>query len=278
MPAERVLFETHAHTPLCGHAVGEPDEYAAAAARRGLRGIVFTCHNPMPNGYGAASRMGCGQYRAYQTLVADARVALAGAVDVRLGLECDFQPGFEPWLRAQIAEAPLEYVLGSVHAQYPEYRERFGTPADPEFYRRYFDHLALAAESGLFDCLAHPDLVKIVAPERWEVVGLLPWIERSLDRIAATGVALELNTSGARKAPFEVYPGPEILRGVVTRGIPVVVGSDAHTPERVGEGFEAALDALESLGRATVSVFLERTRVDLDLPAARASLLPPGTT
>lgn len=274
MPVEPLMYETHAHTPLCGHASGELVDFARAAAERGLAGVVFTCHNPMPDGYGAGTRMEPEQFGTYQDLVADARWAHAGAVDVRLGLECDYLPGYEPWLRAQIASAPLEYVLGSVHAQYPEYRQRFGTPVEPGFYRTYFDHLAAAAETGLFDCLAHPDLVKIVAPERWDVDACWPWIERSLDRIAATGVALELNTSGTRKAPHEVYPGTAFLRAVIARGIPVIVGADAHAPERVGDGFEEALALLARCGRTTVSVVVQRERVDLDLEAARASLRP----
>src|SRR2546421_9949325 len=38
----------HMHTPLCRHAVGEPTEYAAQAAKLGLREIGFSEHSPMP--------------------------------------------------------------------------------------------------------------------------------------------------------------------------------------------------------------------------------------
>ena len=41
-----MLYEMHMHTPLCKHAIGEPEEYAAMAERRGLAGIAVTCHNP----------------------------------------------------------------------------------------------------------------------------------------------------------------------------------------------------------------------------------------
>jgi histidinol-phosphatase (PHP family) len=267
-----LLYETHVHTPLCGHASGTPSDYATAAGRRGLAGIVFTCHNPMPHGYSAVYRMTENQFTDYLEWVAATRDEHLGAVDVRLGLECDYLPEFEPWLSSQIAGAPLDYVLGSVHAQYPEYRARFGTPDDPYFYRRYFEHLSLAAESGLFDCLAHPDLVKTVAPEHWSFEACRPWVEESLDRVAAAGVALEYNTSGLNKAPFEAYPGTDLLREIVVRDIPVVVGSDAHDPTRVGEGFEAALSTLSRLGCSRVSYFLGRSRIEVGLEAATASL------
>jgi histidinol-phosphatase (PHP family) len=270
MPEEPSLFETHAHTPLCGHAFGEPGEYAAAAAARGLKGIVFTCHNPMPGGYAKASRMKAEEFGRYQESIARTRLEHAGSVDVRLGLECDYVPGLESWLRDQIASAPLEYVLGSVHAQYPEYLAQHWRDDVAAFYRGYFEHLTLAAQSGLFDCLAHPDLVKIVAPDHWDVQACMPWIRRCFDAVAETGVAIELNTSGRNKAPFEVYPGMAILREACVRGIPVVIGADAHRPERVGDAFEQALDLLEAAGYRSVSAFLERQRVDMAITAARA--------
>ncbi len=271
-----VLYETHAHTLLCGHASGTPTDYATAAGQRGLAGIFFTCHNPMPHGYSTEFRMAEHQYAGYLEWVASTRCQHVGSVDVRVGLECDYLPEFEPWLSRQITSAPLEYVLGSVHPQYSEYGARFGSPDGPGFFHRYFDHLALAAESGLFDCLAHPDIVKIVAPDRWSLEACRPWVEACLDRIAATGVAVEYNTSGTLKAPFEEYPGVSFLREVVGRGIPVVIGSDAHDPTRVGEGFESALSTLARVGCNRVSYFLGRSRIDVGVDEALASLRATG--
>lgn len=45
------------HTPLCKHAIGEPEEYAETAIQRGLKGIIFTCHSPMPDGWWSQVRM-----------------------------------------------------------------------------------------------------------------------------------------------------------------------------------------------------------------------------
>ncbi len=67
-----VLYETHSHTPLCKHAIGEPEEYAEAAAARGLRGVIITCHNPMPAGFSPRVRMRADQLDDYVNLVARA--------------------------------------------------------------------------------------------------------------------------------------------------------------------------------------------------------------
>jgi histidinol-phosphatase (PHP family) len=270
--AAPLLYESHSHTPLCKHARGEPEEYAAAAEARGLKGIVITCHCPLPDGISHAVRMAPEQYDDYIALVARAREKFAGRVDVRLGLESDFYPGVEPWLEKLHARVPLHHVLGSVHTQVPDYRAQYFHGDYFAYQQTYFEHLAQSAETGLFDTLAHPDLVKNEAPEEWDFTRIEPFIQRSLDRIAKTGVAMELNTSGVNKALPEINPGPRILAMIRARGIPIVIGADAHRPERVGDGYAAALDQLATLGFREVSFFLERKRQTVSIASALDSL------
>lgn len=267
-----LLYESHAHTTLCKHAVGAPEEYCYHALRRGLRGIVFTCHAPLPNGWSAEVRMADAEFPAYVEMVERAREAFAGRLDVRLGLESDFMPGLEPWLERLHRRAPLHHVLGSVHYQMAFYRERFFTGDIPAYQQTYYEHLALAAESGLFDTLSHPDLIKNERPSEWYFPRIRPHVERALDRIAATGVAMELNTSGLLKAIPEMNPGPAQLRLMRERDIPVVLGADAHRPDRVADGYAAALDQLARAGYDEVNVFLDRRRHAIPLRAARESL------
>lgn len=267
-----LLYESHAHTTLCKHAVGAPEEYCYHALRRGLRGIVFTCHAPLPNGWSAEVRMADAEFPAYVEMVERAREAFAGRLDVRLGLESDFMPGLEPWLERLHRRAPLHHVLGSVHYQMAFYRERFFTGDIPAYQQTYYEHLALAAESGLFDTLSHPDLIKNERPSEWYFPRIRPHVERALDRIAATGVAMELNTSGLLKAIPEMNPGPAQLRLMRERDIPVVLGADAHRPDRVADGYSAALDQLARAGYDEVNVFLDRRRHAIPLRAARESL------
>jgi histidinol-phosphatase (PHP family) len=56
------------------------------------------------------------------------------------------------------------------------------------------------------------------------------------------------------------------------RSIPVVIGSDAHEPERVGDRFLQALKLVEDSGYDRVSYFLNRKRYDVATSDARASL------
>ena len=269
-----VFYESHSHTPLCKHAVGDPAEYAAVAEQRGLKGIIITCHAPLPDGLGIDHRMAPEDFGRYVDLVAAARETFAGRVDVRLGLESDYFPGIERWAEKLHARAPLHHVLGSVHMQVTHYRAKYFTGDFLAYQRTYFEHLAESAETGLFDTLAHPDLVKNEAPHAWDFGRILPDIQRTLDRIARTGVAMELNTSGLNKALPEMNPGPRMLALIRERGIPVVIGADAHRPGRVADRYEEALRLLGEMGFNTVSLFLDRRRREVPIAEALASLRP----
>jgi histidinol-phosphatase (PHP family) len=268
---KRILFDSHMHTPLCKHAVGEPEEYSKVAEARNLRGVIFTCHNPVPD-WGEHVRMAEAEFDTYVAMVERCRQAMAGRVEVLLGLESDFAPGMEAYLERLHKRAPFNYILGSLHPQLAEYKERYYRGDATGYMRGYFHHLTLAAQSGLFDCLSHPDLIKNLFPSKWNVQVMLDEIRTQLDAIAKTGIAMELNTSGLQKAVQEMNPGPEILREMNLRGIPVVIGSDSHMPERVGADFGKALALLESAGYSDVSFFIGRKRQSVKIADAQASL------
>ncbi|MCA9139986.1 MAG: histidinol-phosphatase [Planctomycetales bacterium] len=270
---DRILFESHSHTPLCKHADGDPTEYAAVAESRGLKGLHVTCHNPLPGGFSAAVRMAESEFDTYIDLVAQTTDQWKGRVDVRLGLEADYVEGFEAYLEKQLASADFHFVLGSVHPQIGEFRDRYWQDDLVEVQRIYFDLLAKSAETGLFDSLAHPDLIKNFTSEAWDPVSMLDVIRPALDRIAKTGVAMELNTSGVNKRISEMNPFPEMLREMHDRKIPVTLGADAHTPSRVADGYETAMELLKTVGYTEVNFFLGRQRQTVAIDDALGSLV-----
>ena len=104
----------HMHTPLCRHATGEPSEYAAKALERGLDEIGFSDHSPMPKDDFDDWRMLPGELEDYLERVARARRDFPG-LEIRLGLEVDYIPGQEDWIRELAARHPWDYFIGSVH-------------------------------------------------------------------------------------------------------------------------------------------------------------------
>jgi histidinol-phosphatase (PHP family) len=133
-----------------------------------------------------------------------------------------------------------------------------------EIWTRYFETIGEAARSGLFDILAHPDLVKVwgpAHPERPLPEGdLRRYYELSIDGIAESGVAIEVSTAGLRKRAKELYPAPAFLQMCLEAGAPVALSSDAHRPEDIGADYEAALELLDELGVGELCVFERRAR------------------
>ncbi len=269
---EPILFESHSHTPLCKHAEGHPSEYAATAYRRGLKGLHVTCHNPMPDGFSSQVRMAESEFAQYVDLVAEARDAWSGKVDVRMGLEADYFAGYEAYLERQLGGAEFHFVLGSVHPQLAEFRHRYWDDDLRTVQRTYFNLLAQSAETGLFDSLAHPDLIKNFTSEAWDERSSMDAIRPALDRIARTGVAMELNTSGVLKRIPEMNPFPAMLREMKIRDIPITLGADAHVPTRVGDGYIEAMKLLQTAGYSEVHFFLERKPQPVPIEAALSSI------
>lgn len=227
----------------------------------------------MPNGFSQHVRMRQDQFEDYVELVSKTREEWSGRVDVRLGLEADYFEGSEAFLEKQMASADFHFVLGSVHPQIAEFRTRYWQPEEFEVQQTYFKLLAQSAETGLFDSLAHPDLIKNVTTKVWSPNAIMDDIRHALDRIAATGVAMELNTSGVNKTISEMNPFPAMLKEMCQRNIPVTLGADAHEPDRVADGYEIALQLLLECGFSHVSFFLERKRHEVLIQDALASLV-----
>jgi histidinol-phosphatase (PHP family) len=176
---------------------------------------------------------------------------------VKLGLEVDYAPGREDETREILAPYPWDYLLGSVH-----YIGELAVDGEPrlvdavgveEAWRLYFEELAAAARSDLFDSLSHPDLVKIFGA-RAASFDYGPVV----DAIADSGVAVEVSTAGLRKPVRELYPHPEFLAACRARDVPVTLASDAHSPDVVGRDFDRALELLRAAGYETVTVFERR--------------------
>jgi histidinol-phosphatase (PHP family) len=185
--------------------------------------------------------------------------------DLKLGIEADFVRGGEDRTASLLDAYDFDYVLGSVHflrddAIDMEDFSVWRTGRSPEaIWRAYFEALAQAARSGLFDILAHPDLVKVWGPERPRPEGdLRRYYEPAIEAIAETGIAVELSTAGLRKRARELYPAEGFLALCVAAGAPVALSSDAHRPQDVGADYEQALAALERLGVGELCVFERR--------------------
>jgi histidinol-phosphatase (PHP family) len=187
--------------------------------------------------------------------------------DLKLGIEADFIPGREDNMANLLDARGWDYVVGSIHfvgdqALDTEEFSIWTKTASPErIWARYFEMLAQAAQSGLFDILAHPDLVKVWGKDRPLPEGdLRRFYYPAMEVIADCDVAIEVSTAGWRKPVGEIYPAPAFLEMAIDAGKPLALSSDAHTPDLLGHEYERAVELLDSMGVKEIAVFERRQR------------------
>lgn len=227
---------TDYHTHPQGHRV-QPytaallQPWADAAREKGLRDIAFTDHDRYREGvsFDAVERL------------RDANPDLA----IRAGIELDNDPHTGTAGRAWVEQHwdRLDFVLGSVHYlatdtmfdAVPAGAEQFAGRDPDAVYADYFRRVRGVAASGLVDCLAHLDLVKIHGHRPAADLGTL--VGETLDFIRARDLAIEISTAGWRKPVGEQYPGVAIIRLAQARGIPFTIASDAHAHVQQAENY-----------------------------------------
>jgi histidinol-phosphatase (PHP family) len=192
---------------------------------------------------------------------------VVAAGPTKLGIEADFVPGAEDRTANMLDSRPFDFVIGSIHfigdrsldtEEFTIWDERSNPD---EIWRRYFETLADAARSGLFDVLAHPDLVKVwgraqTTPSR----DLRFYYEPAVEAIAETGVAVEVSTAGLRKATGEIYPSAAFMEMCVEAGAVFALSSDAHETGQLGFEYERALEFLSDHGVGEIALFEGRQR------------------
>jgi histidinol-phosphatase (PHP family) len=198
--------------------------------------------------------------------------AKARGLPVKLGLEVDFEPGTVPAVMDLIAPYPWDFLVGSVHWIGAWW---FLRPSGPAEYKRrgvrqafeeYFALKTALAASGMADILGHADLIK--------VHGFLPdgslrdlW-DPLVEATVASGMAVEISSQGLLRTVEEIYPAPHLLRLFNLAGVPITLGSDAHTPDESAFGYDQIIRSARDAGYAEYLRFSARERIPTPLPAS----------
>ncbi len=266
--------DSHMHTPLCGHAVGKPIEYARCAAKKGIDVITFTCHIPMKwEAFGQRGiRMRYDQIEEYRQMVANAaEEAKTLGVEVLCGIEAEVFPDekhMQP-MDEILKDYTWDFVLGSLHAHcrsYSNWLEDKQINDDHGRIEYYFRHLREGVLSGRYDSMSHPDVIRTYGvvsefkPGEHEAV-----IREFLQAVVDQDICMEVNTSGLVKGDFEVHPDPLILDWASEMGVKLTIGSDSHQPETVGRSFDTIQPMLRKKGFRDLHFFRSRDRVRIDV-------------
>jgi histidinol-phosphatase (PHP family) len=271
MSSEALPVAQHSNTPLVlfsdyhmhpqGHRVQRYTQellqpWADSARRLGLKDIAFTDHD---------------RYHAGIDFNEIDRLRERNPdLQIRAGIELDNDPVHSPAGRKWIEKNwdKLDFVLGSVHFldradqmfdSVPDGVAQFKGRNIDAIYVDYFRRVREMAATGLVDCLAHLDLVKIHGHRPQADIASL--VNETLDFIRAHGLAIELSTAGWRKPVNELYPSDPIIELAMGKGIPFTTASDAHSHTQLGKNFSRLAHKIADLSIRQICLFEKHRRV-----------------
>ena len=190
-------------------------------------------------------------------------------VKIRAGIELDNDPQSSTAGRKWVENHwdNLDFVLGSVHFLERDDQMFDSVPAGAaqfegrnidKMYSDYFRRVRQIAASGLVDCLAHLDLIKIHGHRPNAEIGSIA--DETLQFIHSRDLAIELSTAGWRKPVNELYPGDRIIELAMAKAIPFTTASDAHSHAQLGENFSRLTEKMSILGVREVCVYEKHQR------------------
>ena len=245
--------DLHVHTEWSWDAArGSMERSCERALEVGLPGIAFTEHADfvvIHDGQHALDVAG------YLQAVEECRAKFKN-LRILSGVELGEPHWFPAETAAVLAAGKLDRVLGSIHcvrvdgkpvdaSQFRELTVSAFAGAVREFFR---ETLALVESSQPFEVLAHIDY-----PKRYWMEGQAPYREEDYEEelraelvaAAKRGLLLEVNTTRGHT----LCPDMTVVRWwYEVGGKGVQYGSDAHQPDRVAEGFQMAMQMVESVG------------------------------
>ena len=245
----------HTHTKRCMHAIGTDEEYVLAAIQGGYEELGFSDHTPWHynSNFIATMRMRESQFDEYYKSISSLKEKYKDQISIKIGLECEYFPGYMDWLKKLITDYKLDYIiLGHHHYLSDELRIYFGQVCnEDEYLEKYVDLAIEAMETGLYSYMAHPDLFMrgrsvfddFAKEQSYRLC-------RAAKRL---NMPLEYNLAGAEfseKTHREEYPHHEFWKIAADVKNTAIIGVDAHDPEKltIDEYRNEGLKRLENLG------------------------------
>ena len=277
------LSDYHTHHRRCGHALGEIEDYIKVAIGKNLKEIGISDHFPI----GAVvddpelveqikkASMEVEEFPRYIKEIKGLKEKYRNKIDIRISTEVTFYtPGGALNLQKEVLEPfmdDIDYILGAIHDikwhESPvilmdpnKASELFGKYGEDKIILEYLNKLIKLVDTNFFDIIAHFDFYRTMFHPNNPVYPQNIWqkLLDLLDKIKTKGMVIEINTSGIKKNLSSQFPDENILKEIIQRKIPLVLGSDASKPEFVGYKFEETVEKARKLGLSHLCLFEKR--------------------
>ena len=259
-----MIADFHTHSLFSGDSSENPVKMIETAINLGMEHFCFTDHQDFDYNYDEPDFML--DHDKYFAEISELKERYKDKITISVGVETGLEPHLSDKLREFVKKHPYDFIIGSTHLVngvdpwYPEYFEENG---EQKGFLMYFEYILKSLETcSDFDVYGHLDYIARYAPNRdknFSYAKFADVIDEILKRLVSTGKGIELNTGGLHKEMSHTNPHPDIVRRYRELGGEVItVGSDGHTADKLGYGFDVAREILINAGFSYYAVFCGR--------------------
>ncbi|MCR4895790.1 MAG: histidinol-phosphatase HisJ family protein [Lachnospiraceae bacterium] len=264
-----IKADCHLHTHHSADSTAAMEDMIKAGIEAGLDTMCFTEHNDFQyplteEGPGDRWILNVDSYL-YELL--SLREKYDGRMKILFGIEIGLQT-FCMRENAILAKGhDFDFIIGSSHllgGEDPYYPAYWEGKDEKAVIRSYFEEELLnIKKSSIFDVYGHLDYIVRYAPNRESVYQPADYadvIDEILHALIDREKGLELNTGSLKSGMAEFHPCKAILKRYRELGGELLtIGSDAHVPERVAQGFADAAAVAKECGFDYYTIYEKRT-------------------
>jgi len=232
----------HTHHELCGHAIGNCEDYVLEAIKGNLKELGFSDHAPNTRVNDFGVRMKPKDFEGYLEEIEVMQNKYKESLTIRKGIEVEYFYDHEEYYK--FLKSKLDYlILGQHYISLTKEMDNlisgFGLGTDKEI-ETYANYVCEGMRTKNFKILAHPDLY---------MCGYKDWNQKAIDVAnkiikcaIETDTILEFNGNGFRRGirntpqgKTQPYPRIEFWNLVKKTNAKTIFGIDCHSPEQIND-------------------------------------------
>lgn len=259
-------YHTHSYFSFDGDSSSTPDALCKAAIAKGITDLAITDHfecnwnSDINGGYPPLDTV-----RAYNEIMI-AKEKYADVLNVSVGLELGQANQYPDEAYSVLSRHSYDFVIGSIHNLTSmqdfccfDFSKDFADEYIYELFEKNIDELCQVLDMHIgIDTLAHITYMQrylALAGKSHDFTTHTDSLSRLFSKMISQNIALEVNVSTLWKGLGFAMPSYDILSIYRSCGGKLItVGTDAHSPQNVGDCVDVGFELIKSVGFDSVLV------------------------
>lgn len=262
-----ILSDYHLHSSFSGDSETPMKAMVERGIEMGLKNMCFTEHMDLDFIYAPdATEYFEVNTDSYLFDLIKYREAYKDKINLCFGIELGVQPHISKEIAAYAKAYDFDFIIASSHLcnrKDPYYPDFYEGRTEEEAYLEYFTSiLSNLKKMDHFDVYGHLDYVVRYGPNKdanYSYHKYADVLDAVLSWLVEHEKGIEVNTGSIGYGLRELNPCTDIIKRYRELGGEIItVGSDAHTTQRIGEGFDRAAEILKACGYRYYTIFEKR--------------------